>query len=518
MSNRGRSGGSDLRSARVVAAGLLLSKPTGYIRDALLAARFGTGRAMDAYTLASTAAMAAFDIVGTPLSKVLVPVLVRARERRGAAGLAATSGAILWIAGAAALLIGAVLLLCAGPLAAVLTGGGAAQAPTAALIRWLSLLPLGLTLSTYASGWLQAGQHFALPAFVGLPFDFAIIGLVVVGRSHGVLAAAWGLVLGAFLQYALQWPGLRHFGHRVRRPAPAAAVGDPGLRATAVMAVPLLVSAGSIQAINLLQQALASRLASGDAAALLYAYRVLDVPSALFILPVVTVLGPQLAARFAADQPAAAAETLADAGWALAAGLLPCALLIALLAAPLAAALFEHGAFGRASVAAMAGALVGFGPAVLTVGMQQLVRSSFYAQQDARTPMLWDLVAFGATAAFDLLAYHAWHQFGLALGFAVGPAAAWLGLAVTFRRRHRRPVRGRRHLVPLAAGGAALVAAVLALHGRVPAFLGHTPWRVGLAHMLVPGAVGAAAYVGVVLATGGAGMLGRLVGSVRARV
>ncbi len=518
MSTSGSSGGSNLRSARVVAAGLLLSKPTGYIRDALLAARFGTGPAMDAYTLAYTAATAAFDLVGTPLQKVLVPVLVRARERRGAPGLAATSESVLWAAAAVSLLIGALLLLCAGPLAGALTGKGAAAAPTAALIRWLSPFPLGLTLSVYASGWLQAGEHFALPAFVGLPFDFAVIGFVLGGHPHGVLAAVWGLIVGAFLQYALQWPGLRRFGHRVRLPAPGDALRDPGLRSTAAMALPLLISAGSIQAVNVLQQALASRLAAGDSAALLYAYRVLDVPSALFILPVITVLGPQLAARFASANPAAAAAVLTDAAWALAAGLLPSALLIALLASPLAAALFEHGAFGHASVQAMAAALAGFGAAVLTSGMQQLVRSAFYAAQDARTPMLWDVVAFVVTAVFDALAYRVWHQFGLALGFALGPAVAWIGLTVSFRRRYGRVPGGRRFLLSLAAGGGALAAVVLGLQGRVPAFLGHTPWHVGLAQILLRGAGGSVAYVAVVLTTGGGPMLGHLIGGVRARV
>lgn len=500
----------------MVAAGLLLSKPTGYLRDALLAARFGTGSAMDAYTLAYTAASAAFDLVGTPLSKVLVPVLVRARQRRGEAGLAGTSAAVLWGSGVAALLIGAALLILAGPLAAILSGGGPTRAETATLLRWLSLFPLGLTLSAYASAWLQAGLHFAVPSFAGLPFDFAIIGFVIVGRGHGVLAAAWGLLAGAFLQYAVQWPALRHFGHRVRPPRPVEAVADPGLRATVAMAVPLLVSAGSIQAVNLLQQALASRLASGDAAALLYAYRVLDVPSALFILPVVTVLGPRLAARFAAARPTEAVATLSSSAWSLAAGLVPSALLIALLATPLASALFQHGAFGHRSVGAMAAALLGFAPAVLTVGMQQLLRSSFYAEQDARTPMIWDLASFAASAAFDLVAYRAWHQFGLALGFAVGPALAWGGLALAVRRRHRA-AGSWRHALPLLAGAAALVLVVLLLQGRIPDFLGSTPWRAGLAQVAVRGGAGAAAYLVATVVAGGGPMLARLAGVARSR-
>jgi len=505
-------GGSDLRSARIVAAGLLLSKPTGYLRDALLAARFGTGRSMDAFTVASAVAMAAFDIIGTPLQRVLVPVLVRARDRRGARGLAATAGAILSAATVAACCLGVLLLLGASPIATVLTGGGPLQHPTAVLVRWLSLLPAGLALSAYATAWLQAGEHFALPAFVGLPYDLAIIAFVLVGRHHGVLAAAWGLVVGAFLQYALQWPGLRHFGHRVRVPAPAAALTDPGLRSTLGMVVPLLVSVASIQAVNLLQQALAARLPVGSAAALAYALRVLDLPSALFILPVVTVILPQLARRFVGGARADAAAVLAETAWALSAGLLPCALLTGLLGGPLAAALYQHGAFGATSTAAMALGLLGFAPGVLTTGMQQLMRVYFYAQQDARTPMLWDVVALVCTAVLDLLTYHHWHQFGLALGYSVGAGVGWLGLSLRARSDQSTPLPWSR-LFPLLVAAAALVLVTLALRGHIPAFLGHAPWRRGLTTVAVAGFAGAALYTLVAQVAGGGVMLRRLIGS-----
>lgn len=502
----------------MVAAGLLLSKPTGYLRDALLAARFGTGRAMDAYSVAYTAAVAAFDIVGAPLQRVVVPVLVRARERRGPGGLAATSGAILWAVVLASLALGAVLLLGAGPVAALLAGHGRAAAQTAVLLRWLSPLPLAMALSAYASAWLQAGRHFALPAFVGLPLDLAIIGLVLfTGHSLGILAAAWGLLLGTLLQFALQWPGLRAFGHRVDPPSPRA-WGDPGLQDSVGMALPLLVSAASVQAVNVLQQALAARLATGSAAALIYAYRVLDLPAALFVLPVVTVIVPRLAAQFSAGSPRAAARTLRETAWALGAGLLPCTLLLGLLAAPLAAALYEHGAFNAASVAAMARGLVGFAPAVVCTGMQQLLRASFYARQDARTPMLWDLAALAASAAFDLATYRLWHELGLALGLSFGSAVAWAGLALRLRRERGlagrdEPESGPRW-PPLVAGAAALVVTVL-LCRELPPFLGTIPWRRGLAAVAVGGTCGAVAYTVVTVLTGGGGLLRRLVGAVR---
>ena len=504
----------DLSAARVVAAGMLLSKPSGYARDALLAARFGTGSAMDAYSLAMTVLNAVFDVIGIPIQRVLVAVLVAARERRGRPGLAASSMAVLWAEGLLALAAGVGLLAGAGPVAALLAGTGPARAETAVLIRWLSLLPLAMVLSGYAAAWLQAAQRFTLPAFVGLPLDAAIVGFVLFDHTHGILAAAWGLLVGYFAQYALQWPGLRRFGHRVRLPRAAAALADPGLRSTAAMVLPLVASAAAVEAANLLQQALAARLAVGTVAALGFALRVLDLPSALFIAPAVTVVLPRLAAFAASGQEALAARFFREAAWTLAAGLLPCALLLGLLAQPLAAALYEHGAFDARSVAAMAACLLGFAPAALTYGMQQLLRTRFYARQDAVTPMLWDVAAFGAAAAFDLAFYRRLGGFGLALGWSLGAAVSWAGLA---RAAGVRGPAAWGQLRALGAGAAALCIVVLALHGHVSAWLGPAPWRAGLARLLVLGPAGAVAYAAATAAAGGAPLLAGLAGRLRAQ-
>jgi putative peptidoglycan lipid II flippase len=505
-------GRPDLRAARVVAVGMTASKPTGYVRDALLAARFGTGRAMDAYTLASTTAFAAFDIIGTPLQRVLVPVLVAARQRRGRAGMEQTATAVLWTAVAASLVLGLILLFGAGPLAAVLAGHGALAPATAALLRWLALLPVLLSLSAVATAWLQAGEHFTLPSFTGLPLDMSIIAFVLFAGHHGVLAAAWGLVVGTSLQYLLQWPGLLYHGRRTAAPT-RAVTRDPGLQATAGMVLPLLISVGAVQGGTLLEQGLAARLAVGTLAALGFARRVLDLPSAVFTLPVTTVSLPRLASLAGGTDAARAPRALGETAWVLASALVPCALLLALLRAPLAAALYEHGAFGTHSVSAMSLALLGLAPGVLTWGMQQLYRTYFYSRQDPLTPMRWDLVALAINAAVDLLTYRQLGQFGLGLGWSLAVGVAWWGMARQVRRESGRgelwPLRG------IALGGVALLAGALAVRAVVP-HLPLSPWENGAVVVAAAGLAGAVAYVCGVLLGGGARLLQGLAGSRRA--
>ncbi len=508
--SRSRQGGPDLRAARVVALGLLVSKPTGYLRDALLAARFGTGRAMDAYSLASTTVMAVFDILGTPLQRILVPVLVAARARRGRPGLEATSRAVLGAATVAAAVLSLGILVGAPAAARILAGPGALGAEVADLLRWLSLLPLLLTWAAYATAWLQADKHFLLPAFTGLPLDLGIIGFVLVAGRHGVLAAAWGLTIGTLGQFLLQWPGLRRYGHRLRAEGPLQR--DPGLRATARMAPPLLISVLVVQAATLLEQGLAARLAVGTVAALAYARRVLDLPAALFTLPITTVALPRLAVLSAERDPAPARRALQNTAWPLAAGLAPAALLLGLLRQPLAAALYEHGAFGAGSTRAMGLALLGLAPGVFTWGLQQLLRTYFYARQQPRVPMLWDAVALAVNAAVDLGTYRTLHQLGLALGWSIGAGVAWVGMA--------HAARGDGHAVRWREAaqitGALAVCALITL--GTAALLGHPhlrPWLGALVVLAASGSAGLVAYGGSLWALGAGHLLEALAGRLR---
>ena len=507
-------GRAGLRPARVVATGLLLSKPTGYARDALLAARFGTGRAMDAYALSSTIATALFDVVGAPLQRVLVPVLVRARTGAGEEGLARTSAAVLLAACSAAAVAGLLLAVGAGPIARVFAGGGALAPEVATLLRWLSLLPLAMTLSAYGAAWLQARERFTLPAFAGLPLDAAIISCVLfAGGRYGVVAAAWGLLLGTLAQFGLEWFGLRRHGHRFEALRPAAARRDPGLVATVRMSPPLWVSVGAVQGALLLPQALAARGAVGGVAALTYAFRVLDVPAALLILPLTTVVLPRLAALAAGGEDADARDLAKRTGWILAAGLVPCALLLALLARPLAAALFEHGAFGPSSALAVGACLLGFAPGIVTSGMQQLWRTYFYSRQNASTPMLWDLVALGVTAVVDLgLARH-WGVFGLACGWSAGAAAGWLGLAVAARGPFARG--WRRYTRAVAFGTGALVVAGVLVRLQITPWPRAVAWQLGAVRVGLAGSAGAAAYLTAFALGGGVPLLRELVARVR---
>ncbi|MGN6781598.1 MAG: murein biosynthesis integral membrane protein MurJ [Marmoricola sp.] len=111
-----RGGGSLLGSSAVMAAGTVVSRLSGFVRNALLVAALGSGLRGDVFNIANTVPnMLYILLAGGVFNAVLVPQLVRAQRHDPDGGEAYTNrivtAAALFLAGASAVLVAAAPLI-----------------------------------------------------------------------------------------------------------------------------------------------------------------------------------------------------------------------------------------------------------------------------------------------------------------------------------------------------------------------------------------------------------------------
>ena len=178
---------------------------------------------------------------------------------------------------------------------------------------------------------------------------------------------------------------------------------------------------------------------------------------------------------------------------------LPCALALALLAVPLIATLFHHGAFGEHDVMMTRNALMAYSVGLLGLILVKVLAPGFYARQNIRTPVKIAVITLLATQLLNpvFLFVLKLEHVGLALAISLG-ACLNAGLLYYKLRRHDifRPQPG--WALYLAKVGVALVAMGAVLWwatGDDAAWLAAAAWwRVGRLAMLV--ALGGATYFG----------------------
>ncbi len=420
----------------MVAAGILLSRIVGLVRNRVFAHYFGTSDAADAFNAAFRIPNFLQNLFGEGvLSASFIPVYasLRARDReRDAAAMAAAVAALLALTVSALVLAG---ILLAPWLIALIAPGfeGEKREATTRLVRILFPGAGLLVLSAWCLGVLNSHRRFFLSYVAPVVWNLAIIAALVgfgdgIGQYDLAMIAAWGSVAGSLLQFAVQLPTvLRLLGGL--RPGPL--LGEP-VRAVIRNFVPVFVGRGVVQISAYVDTVLASLLPTGAVAAVSYAQVLYTLPVSLFGMSVSAAELPEMSSATGTD-----AERAAYLRGRLEAGLRQIAFLVVPSVAGFVAlgdvvtgALYQSGEFTREMTlyvwAILAAASVGLLPSTLG----RLYSSAFYALHDTRTPLRIALirVSLGIGLGYGL-ALHLPTMFGLEVRWGAAGITLASGLA-----------------------------------------------------------------------------------------
>jgi putative peptidoglycan lipid II flippase len=284
------------------------------------------------------------------------------------------------------------------------------------------------SISGLVMAGLQANQHFTLPAMAPILYNIGqIFGILILAPETpitfgpvtfpavglGIHGLVYGVIIGAVLHLAIQVPGLIRHGFRWQ---PVLGLRSPGMHQVLRLLGPRVLTMLFIQWFFIFRDNLASGMGEGAVTALNYGWFIMQVPETLIGTAIAIALLPTLAEHMARGDDLAFRETLTRAVRAMLALTIPIAAFLAAALPPLVAVLgFDPEGTSLVVLATRAYLLGLAGHALLEIAAR-----SFYARQDARTPLL---AAFLNAIAYSLLAYLG----GLVIAWilAVLPIASW---------------------------------------------------------------------------------------------
>jgi putative peptidoglycan lipid II flippase len=408
----------------IVGGAFVLSRVLGLVREAVIAAQFGTSREYDAYQLAFGIPDTLFLlIVGGAVGSAFIPVFTRLmsqQRERQAWQLASTlvNGSVVLLS------LGGILMTAAAPwlVGWVIAPGRPPdqQGLVVDLTRVLLISVVFLGLGGWAMGILNARRQFALPALAPIAYNLAIIGGALFLVPYiGVFGLAWGVVAGAFLHFAVQAPGLRRVG-MVYSPF-RIALGDEGVGRVSRLLVPRVMGQAAFQANIIAMRSIASFLSAGRIAAFSYAYLLMLLPHGVFAMSLATVIFPTMAAQHADGNLDGMRTTLARATRVLIFLALPSAAGLLVLRYEIVATLFQFGAFTSASTQLVAPALGYFALGLVAYAVVEVLTRAFYALHDTATPVTISVatVLLNLGLSLALTRGYGWEHEGLALSLSI---------------------------------------------------------------------------------------------------
>lgn len=430
-----------LKKLASVSGFTLLSRLTGFARDALLAWTLGGGILSDAFFVAFIFPNNFRNIFGEgTINPAFLPryAALRARGEHAAAARFADQIFAWQMAAQIVLLVLATIFMpqIIGVLASGWKDDPARFDLTVKLAR-ITFPYLILTLvAVQLSAMLNAIEKFWAAAAWSNFQNLAMIATLLAWHwfPNAAYAAAWGVTLGGVAQLIfILWAGAREglwLTFTWPRWSPQIAEFFKAFGAVTIGATSSVIS-------PFIDTLLASWLPVGSRTALYYGDRINQLPLGVLGAALGTVLLPEMSALLArgdtkgshtAQNRSAAMSLLLTLPFMAAFILIPGTIMRAYLA---------HGAFRHDAAAAAAAALAAYGIGLPAMAMLRIVQSTFYARHDTMTPVRATVIAVALNIAAKL--FFVWSLnmgvAGIALGTAIG---AWTNVAILIWLGHSR--------------------------------------------------------------------------------
>ncbi len=446
---------SMMKSSAVMAAGTIVSRLTGVLRDTALTAALGLTIVRDAFALGNSLPNIIYIlIVGGALNAVFVPQLVR-RMKDDADGGRAYSNSLLTATGTVLMVLSLLSVLFAPWIVSLYATPSYTDDQTALAVAFARFcLPqiFFYGVFTMFSQVLNARGHFAIPMFAPIANNVVAIAtylsfIALAGTDaadDGTLTAqqtAWlgiGTTVGVIFQSLILLPVLYRTGYNFALSWHWRGLGLTKAFRLAIWTIGLVLAnqIGFIVITRLATQANVNALEAGEPAAGLATYQtgylIFILPHSVITVSIVTALLPTLSRTVHAGRLREAGDEISRAARVIVLLIAPVAVSLFMLAGPVASLLFGYGAADPEQIKQLGRVTQIFALAILPFTTYYILLRGWYSLEDTRTPFYLAVVlnlinVVVAVSVFPLVDPGAQQIYVLAAAFVV---AYWLILVV----------------------------------------------------------------------------------------
>ncbi|MDR2397791.1 MAG: polysaccharide biosynthesis C-terminal domain-containing protein, partial [Spirochaetaceae bacterium] len=262
-------------------------------------------------------------------------------------------------------------------------------------------------------------------------------------------AMAIGVLLGGFLEAAIQYPFVLRKGYRFSFIPLRRALMNPGLRKVLALIGPTIIGMAAYQINDLVSTVLAGHAGAGVVSSLQYSLRLQELILGVFAVSLGTVLLPDLAEQAKSGCWEAYHERLLAALRLIALVTIPLTFFSLAQGSNIIQLLFRTNRFGDDSVRLTLRAFTFHMPGLFFIAVNRILAPAFYAQSDSKAPTLAGVCSFGVNIALAGLLVGPLGGAGIALALSVASA---VNTALLFYFLKHKPWSALGRVLPAAAG------------------------------------------------------------------
>ena len=302
-----------------------------------------------------------------------------------------------------------------------------------------------ISLAALFQGILNSLHIFAPSGFAPILLNMVTI-LCAYGLSpftkNPARAMAMGILIGGFLEAAIQFPFVLKQGQSFFFTGLKRAITNPGTRKVLRLIGPTIIGMAAYQLNDLVSTALAGNAGEGVVSSLQYSLRLQELILGVFAVSIGTVLLPNLAEYAKSSQWDMYNERLIAAMDIIALITIPITFFSLAEGQSLIRPLFQSRSFDETSVALTRSAFTFHMPGLFFIALNRILAPAFYAQSDSRSPTLAGIISFAANMGLAVLLAGPLRGAGIALALSLASAIN-TALLLLFLKRNPHIAVGR---------------------------------------------------------------------------
>lgn len=427
-----------IKKSSVITFITLISRPIGFVREAVQAYIFGATRPVEAFIVAFNFPELIQTLFFSGASSAfLIPVCTKyLKDDKEYSRLYST---FINLAIILTVLVSVFLLIFSTPVTRFIIAPGFKQPGEQELTRILFLIMIPViafhTILSVMKAFLNAKEHFAAPEMSGILWNFCFIAAAVVlsGRL-GVFSLAIGVSVGALLQIIMQYPYLR--SHNIKYSL-VMDLHHPAISQAKKLITGALIATSVMPINSYVGKYLATGLPEGHLASLAYAFRIFIFPASLFAVPVYTVMFSKIS-RLYHEKDWKNFWTNIDSSIVLfAITLIPSTIFLCSTGDTCIKIIYQRGAFTPQVTALVNKALFGYSIGLLFYALSISFVRIFNAMHDSKTPAIIGVSSIILNALVALYLMGPLGSLGISAATSIASCYNFFALYIILKKRVR---------------------------------------------------------------------------------
>ena len=407
-----------IKKGSVITIITLISRPLGYVREAIQAYLFGATLLVDAFVVAFNFP----ELIQTlffsgATSAFLIPVCTKyMKNDKEYSDIYSTFINLTIIF---TLFLSIIFFIFSNQIIQLIAPGFSPESKNITGILFIIMIPV-IALHAILSvikAFLNAKEHFAGPEMSGILWNIIfILTAILLNKKLGIYSLAMGVTLGSISQIIVQFPYLKKFNIRY---SIVLSLNHPSITEAKRLFTGALIATSIVPINSFVGRIIASYLPQGEVASLAYAFRIFILPFSLFAVPVYTVMFSKISKLYHEKDMEGIYSHIDSSFILLCITLIPSTILLCSTGDSIIKILYERGAFTSKETFMTNRALFGYGIGILFYALSLSLVRVFNALHNMKTPAVIGITSIVINAILASLLMKQFNNLGISLATSI---------------------------------------------------------------------------------------------------